>query len=95
MDSRFTSTHSSGVAASASILAGIFGLTEVEIGLMEVAGNLHDLGKLVIPNSLLEKPGKLTKEEMAVIKSHVCYIYLVINTIRRVAAHCVVGRLPP
>jgi HD-GYP domain-containing protein (c-di-GMP phosphodiesterase class II) len=79
--SRFTSTHSSGVAASASILARIFGLMETEISLMEVAGNLHDLGKLAIPNSILDKPGKLTKEEMAIIKSHTYYTYFIINTI--------------
>jgi len=79
--SRFTSTHSSGVAASASMLARIFGLTDTEIGLMEVAGNLHDLGKLAIPNSILEKPGGLTMEEMSVIKSHTYYTYFVINSI--------------
>jgi len=79
--SRFTSTHSSGVAASASMLARIFGLTDTEIGLVEVAGNLHDIGKLSIPNSILDKPGKLTKEEMAVMKSHTYYTYHVINTI--------------
>ncbi len=79
--SRFTSTHSSGVAASASMLSRFFGFTETEIRLMEVAGNLHDLGKLAIPNSILEKPGKLTKEEMALMKSHTYYTYSVINTI--------------
>lgn len=79
--SRFTSTHSSGVAASASMLSGLFGLTETETRLMEVAGNLHDIGKLAIPNSILEKPGKLTKKEMAVMKSHTYYTYYVINTI--------------
>jgi HD-GYP domain-containing protein (c-di-GMP phosphodiesterase class II) len=79
--SRFTSTHSSGVAASAAMLAKIFGLTDSEIGLMEVAGNLHDLGKLAIPNSILDKPGCLTKEEMSVMKSHAYYSYLVINSI--------------
>jgi HD-GYP domain-containing protein (c-di-GMP phosphodiesterase class II) len=79
--SRFTATHSSGVAAAASMLSKIFGLTEAEIELMEVAGNLHDIGKLAIPNSILDKPGKLTKEEMAVMKSHTYYTYLVINTI--------------
>ena len=79
--SRFTSTHSSGVAASASMLAKIFGLTDAEIGLMEVAGNLHDLGKLAIPNSILDKPGSLTKEEMSVMKSHTYYTYSVINSI--------------
>ncbi|MBU1965213.1 MAG: HD domain-containing protein [Proteobacteria bacterium] len=79
--SRFTSTHSSGVAASASMLARIFGLTDTEIGLMEVAGNLHDIGKLAIPNSILDKPGGLTKEEMSVMKSHTYYTYSVIDTI--------------
>lgn len=75
--SRFTSTHSSGVAASASMLARIFGLTDAEVGLMEVTGNLHDIGKLAIPNSILDKPGKLTKEEMSVMKSHTYYTYFV------------------
>ncbi len=79
--SRFTSTHSSGVAASASMLSRIFGLTETEIELMGVAGNLHDIGKLAIPNSILDKPGKLTKDEMAVMKSHTYYTYAVISTI--------------
>ncbi|MBI5097853.1 MAG: HD domain-containing protein [Nitrospirae bacterium] len=79
--SRFTATHSSGVAAAASILSRIFGLTEMETKLLEVAGNLHDIGKLAIPNSILDKPGKLTKEEMAVMKSHTYYTYAVINTI--------------
>ncbi len=79
--SRFTSTHSSGVAASAAMLSKLFGLTEVEIQLMEVAGNLHDIGKLAIPNSILDKPGKLTKQEMAIMKSHTYYTYFVINTI--------------
>jgi HD-GYP domain-containing protein (c-di-GMP phosphodiesterase class II) len=79
--SRFTSTHSSGVAAAASMLSRMFGLTEMETKLMEVAGNLHDIGKLAIPNSILDKQGRLTKEEMAVMKSHTYFTYAVINTI--------------
>ena len=79
--SRYTSTHSSGVTASASMLSRIFGLTETEIGLMGVAGNLHDIGKLAIPSSILNKPGKLTEREMAVMQSHTYYTYSVINTI--------------
>ncbi len=79
--SRFTSTHSSGVAASALMLAKLFGLTEAETAYMEVAGYLHDLGKLVVPNSILEKPGKLTVDEFSVIRSHTYYTYSVLNTI--------------
>ncbi|HPQ44214.1 MAG TPA: HD domain-containing protein [Syntrophales bacterium] len=79
--SRFTSTHSSGVATAAAKLSERFGLTETEIELMRVAGNLHDIGKLAIPNSILEKPGKLVKKEIAVMKSHTYYTYWIIDTI--------------
>ena len=79
--SRFTATHSSGVAACASALSRLFGLTEMEIELMEITGNLHDLGKLVIPNSILNKPGKLTKEEFALMKQHTYFTYIVLMTV--------------
>lgn len=79
--SRFTSTHTSGVASCAEILSRLFGLTEIDVQLMKVAGNFHDIGKLLVPNSILEKPYKLTKEEFAVIKCHTYYTYYILNTI--------------
>jgi HD-GYP domain-containing protein (c-di-GMP phosphodiesterase class II) len=79
--SRFTATHSSGVAACAGMLARLFGLTETEVSLMEVAGNVHDIAKLAVPNSILEKPGALNREEMAIMKSHTYYTYHVISGI--------------
>jgi HD-GYP domain-containing protein (c-di-GMP phosphodiesterase class II) len=79
--SRFTSTHSIGVASCAEIISKFFGLTEIEIRLMKVAGNLHDIGKMVIPNSILDKPGKLTKEEFEIMRCHTYYTYYVIKTI--------------
>ncbi len=79
--SQFTATHSTGVAASASIRSRLLGLTETESGLMEVAGNLHDLGKMVIPNSILDKPDKLNKEEIAIMRQHTYFTYTVLNTI--------------
>jgi HD-GYP domain-containing protein (c-di-GMP phosphodiesterase class II) len=79
--SRFTATHSSGVALAAATIAKAFGLTEVETTLIEVAGNFHDIGKLVIPNSILEKPGPLDKEDMAVMKSHPYHTYAILKTI--------------
>lgn len=59
----------------------IFFLTEIELQLMKVAGNLHDIGKMFIPNSILEKPGKLTKEEFEIMRCHTHYTYYVIKTI--------------
>lgn len=79
--SRFTATHSTGVAESAVLLSRTFGLTDIEVAQMEIAGYFHDLGKLAIPNSILEKPGKLTRDEFAVIRQHTYFTYTVLNTI--------------
>jgi HD-GYP domain-containing protein (c-di-GMP phosphodiesterase class II) len=79
--SPFTATHTTGVSACAEILSSLFGLTILETNLMKIAGNLHDIGKLIIPNSILEKPGKLTAEEFAVIKCHTYYSYYLIDSI--------------
>ena len=46
-----------------------------------MAGNFHDLGKLVIPNSILEKPGKLNDEEFALMKQHTYFTYSILTTI--------------
>lgn len=79
--SRFTSTHSSGVAECAAMLARLQGFSDAEVHLMRVAGNFHDIGKLVVPNSILNKPGKLTREEFAVMRQHAYYTFSVINSI--------------
>ena len=79
--SRFTATHTSGVSACAEIISKIFGLTELEINSMIIAGNFHDIGKLIIPNKILEKPGKLTSDEFAIMKSHTYFTYYTINSI--------------
>ena len=79
--SRFTSTHSSGVAAVALELATISGFSERECRLMEIAGLLHDLGKLAVSNDILEKNGKLDSKEINFIKKHTYYTYAVLNKI--------------
>jgi len=79
--SPFTAAHSSGVAATASSIAHYLGLTETEIGLIEVAGNLHDLGKMAVPNSIINKPDKLTADEFAIIRQHPYFTYSVLSTI--------------
>jgi HD-GYP domain-containing protein (c-di-GMP phosphodiesterase class II) len=79
--SRFTSTHSSGVAECASTLSKMFGFSDMEVSLMSVAGNFHDIGKLAVPNSILEKPDKLTTEEYAVMRQHTYFTFSILNTI--------------
>lgn len=79
--SPFTATHSSGVARCSMLIAEMVGMSESEVKLMEIAGLLHDIGKLVIPNSILEKPAGLTQSEMAVIKQHTYYTFSILSTI--------------
>jgi HD-GYP domain-containing protein (c-di-GMP phosphodiesterase class II) len=79
--SHFTATHSSGVAECTSVLSRLFGLTTNEVSLMELAGYFHDIGKLAVPNAILEKPGKLTKDEFAVMKKHTYFTYTVLTSI--------------
>lgn len=79
--SPFTATHTAGVTTAADILARKAGMSEKEILEIRIAANLHDLGKLAIPNSILEKPGSLTEREYDIIKSHSFHTYHIINSI--------------
>jgi HD-GYP domain-containing protein (c-di-GMP phosphodiesterase class II) len=79
--SRFTATHSRGVAASAEALAMLMGFSAWECQLIRVAGNLHDLGKLAVPTEILEKSGQLTDAEYNLIKGHSFYTYHILEAI--------------
>jgi HD-GYP domain-containing protein (c-di-GMP phosphodiesterase class II) len=79
--SPFTATHSAGVSRSAALLARIAGMSESDVELMAVAGLLHDLGKLVVPNAILEKPAGLTPEEMAVMRQHTYHTFSILNSL--------------
>ncbi len=78
--STFTSTHSSGVAATAEALARIVGFSDLECKLMRIAGHLHDLGKLAVPAEILEKPSALSEEEFSVIRGHTFYTQQVLQS---------------
>ena len=79
--SNFTATHSSGVAASAAALARLSGFSYEDQVLIEVAGYLHDIGKLVVPTKIIEKPKKLSDEEWNIMQSHAYYTYSVLDPI--------------
>ncbi|WDC84685.1 HD domain-containing protein [Caloramator sp. mosi_1] len=48
---------------------------------MEIAALLHDIGKLSIPNSILDKNGKLTPDEMQIMRSHTYYTRFILSKI--------------
>ncbi len=79
--SRFTATHSVGVASTAVMISKYLRFTEKEITLIQIAGNLHDLGKLAIPVEVLEKPSKLTPAEIDIVKKHPYYTYVILDSI--------------
>lgn len=68
---RYTKRHSEDVARYADFLAGQLGLAAELRQAIHVAGLLHDVGKIGIPDEILRKPGKLTADEMGVIQQHV------------------------
>ena len=68
---RYTKRHSEDVARYAIFIASRLDLDDDTIRSIQVAGLLHDVGKIGIPDEILRKPGKLTAAEMDVIKQHV------------------------
>jgi energy-coupling factor transport system substrate-specific component len=66
-----TSLHSKRVAEYSVLIAKELGKSEEECELLRKTALLHDIGKIGIPDSVLNKPGKLTDEEYEIIKSHV------------------------
>jgi putative nucleotidyltransferase with HDIG domain len=68
--SSFTFRHSVGVTNAAVAIASKLGLSQERAKLVQRAALLHDLGKLRVPNSILDKPGKLDEQEWNVVQEH-------------------------
>ncbi|MBQ6887188.1 MAG: HD-GYP domain-containing protein [Lachnospiraceae bacterium] len=66
----YTFKHSVDVATMSMIVAKRYGFTKEQVYEIGIAGLLHDIGKSQIPNEVLNKAGKLTDEEFALMKQH-------------------------
>ncbi|MGH2868129.1 MAG: HD-GYP domain-containing protein, partial [Solirubrobacteraceae bacterium] len=66
----YTHGHSRRVARYASLIARGMDLPPAEVRQIRLAAVLHDIGKLHTPRTILDKPGRLTEDEFAVIKCH-------------------------
>jgi len=66
----YTGSHSERVADLAARLAAQLGVDREQVELTRLAGSLHDLGKLAIPEEILRKPGPLSETERLVLERH-------------------------
>ena len=80
--SPFTASHSLGVARLARFIAERMSVTPENCDKIEIAGLLHDLGKLRIPDEILDKPGPLDDRERKVINSHSFETWQILRHIR-------------
>ncbi len=65
-----TGEHTFRVGNLSAKIAAEVGLSENEVTMLRQAARLHDIGKVAVPDSVLLKPGKLTKEEFNTMKRH-------------------------
>ncbi len=75
----YTFKHSVDVASLSMIIGKKYGLKRDQMREIGVAGLLHDIGKSMIPKSILNKPGKLTDEEFQQMKYHSLYGYKILE----------------
>jgi len=76
---RYTKRHSEDVARYATFLAARTGCSPELIATIRVAGLLHDIGKIGIPDGILRKPGALTEAEYDIVKQHVALGDLIVR----------------
>lgn len=68
--SRFTYRHSTGLSEKAGKMADYYHMSDEKKMKLIIAADLHDIGKLAVPNRILDKPGKLNEEELKIVKDH-------------------------
>ena len=80
--SKFTQTHSTEVAAKAEQMAKYYGFDAEKRIRYYFAGAMHDIGKLLVSNGILEKPKKLSNEEFTTMKNHASATYYILSQIK-------------
>ena len=66
----YTFSHSVNVAVLAAMLGNLCGYSKSKLQAITLGGLLHDIGKLAVPASILNKPGALTADEFKIIRRH-------------------------
>lgn len=68
--SKETGFHIRRVSLYSALIGKKLGMSEEEIEILQLASSMHDIGKINIPDAILNKPGKLTDEEFVIMKTH-------------------------
>lgn len=79
--SKYTQRHSQGLSEKAALMSDYYKFSEENKMKLRIAANLHDIGKLAVPNEILDKPGKLTNDEFDIIKKHPFYTRVALEQI--------------
>jgi PAS domain S-box-containing protein len=77
--SQETGEHVQRVSLFSEVLAKAYGCDEKESDLLKMASPMHDIGKVIIPDAILLKPGKLTPDEFETMKNHTVYGWEIFN----------------
>ena len=80
--SPFTGSHSRGISEKVGVICQYYEFDETTYWEMRIAADLHDLGKLAVPNEILDKPGKLDDREFRVVQSHPFYTRKILEVIK-------------
>ncbi|MCT7649240.1 HD-GYP domain-containing protein, partial [Aliarcobacter butzleri] len=81
--SKETSEHIERVAKYTELIALELGLEHKEAKMLKLASPMHDIGKIAIPDYILNKPAKLTPEEFEIVKTHTIKGYEMLNLSER------------
>lgn len=71
----YTYQHNIGVGILSTLIGKWMNLSGTELTILSLAATLHDVGKVNVPTEILNKPGKLTKEEYEIMKKHTVFGY--------------------
>lgn len=77
----FTAGHEQQVSRIARIIAEKMNLSPDQIEAIRIAGSIHDIGKIAVPSEILTKPGRLSRLEMEIVKTHSQNAFDILKTI--------------
>jgi HD-GYP domain-containing protein (c-di-GMP phosphodiesterase class II) len=75
----YTAGHQRRVARLACAIAKEMGLSDEQVYGLRVIGEVHDIGKMALPDEILSKPGELNDEELSLVKTHPLVAYDVLK----------------